>query len=305
MARIRSIKPELPQSESMGNVSRDARLTFVQLFTLADDEGRLRGNSRMLASLLFPYDDGEDGHVLTTAKDVEAWMVELERVGCILRYQIDTAYYVQICNWLIHQKIDKPSKSKIPVFVESSREVANALEVSSEEGIKDQGEEGIKDSASAPAAAGVVVVDLDPAEPDNPRAAPMPPREDPQQSVDPATVLSVALRKLGVDATFTHPAVQAWSQQNVDMAVLVAAVGLAREQKGPTAKLAPNYLVPIVEKLLNPPAASAQAYGKPAAAPIQVRKPQGMDPKGTDESYEQYDARIRAAEAARRQGPNP
>jgi hypothetical protein len=305
MARIRSIKPELPQSESMGNVSRDARLTFVQLFTLADDEGRLRGNSRMLASLLFPYDDGEDGHVLTTAKDVEAWMVELERVGCILRYQIDTAYYVQICNWLIHQKIDKPSKSKIPAFVESSREVANALEVSSEEGIKDQGEEGIKDSASAPAAAGVVVVDLDPAEPDTPRAAPMPPREDPQQSADPATVLSVALRKLGVDATFTHPAVQAWAQQGVDMAVLIAAVGLAREQKGPTAKLAPNYLVPIVEKLLNPPAASAQAYGKPTAAPIQVRKPQGMDPKGTDESYEQYDARIRAAESARRQGPNP
>jgi uncharacterized protein YdaU (DUF1376 family) len=151
----------------------------------------------------------------------------------------------------------------------------------------------------------VVVGECIPVEPDNPRAAAMPPREDPQQSVDPATVLSVALRKLGVDATFTHPAVQAWSQQNVDMAVLVAAVGLAREQKGPTAKLAPNYLVPIVEKLLNPPTASAQAYGKPAAAPIQVRKPQGMDPKGTDESYEQYDARIRAAEAARRQGPNP
>jgi hypothetical protein len=305
MARIRSIKPELPQSESMGNVSRDARLTFVQLFTLADDEGRLRGNSRMLASLLFPYDDGEDGHVLTTAKDVEAWMVELEREGCIVRYQIDTAYYVQICNWLIHQKIDKPSKSKIPPFVESSRVVANPLEVSSEEGIKDQGEEGIKDSASALAAAGVVVVDLDPAEPDNPRAAPMPPREDPQQSVDPATVLSVALRKLGVDATFTHPAVQAWSQQNVDMAVLVAAVGLAREQKGPTAKLAPNYLVPIVEKLLNPPAASTTSYAKPTAAPIQVRKPQGTDPKGTDESYAEYQARIDAAEASRRKALNP
>ena len=132
----------------------------------------------------------------------------------------------------------------------------------------------------------------------------MPPREDPQQSVDPATVLSVALRKLGVDATFTHPAVQAWAQQKTDMAVLVAAVGLAREQKGPTAKLAPNYLVPIVDKLLNPPAASAQAYGKPAAV-IQIRKPTGMDPKGTDESYEEYDARISAAEAARRKGSNP
>ena len=133
----------------------------------------------------------------------------------------------------------------------------------------------------------------------------MPPREDPQQSVDPATVLSVALRKLGVDATFTHPAVQAWVAQKTDMAVLIAAVGLAREQKGPTAKLAPNYLVPIVEKLLNPPAASAQAYGTPAAAPIQVRKPQGNDPKGTDESYAEYQKRMDAYEAARRKALNP
>jgi hypothetical protein len=289
----------------MGNVSRDARLTFVQLFTLADDEGRLRGNSRMLASLLFPYDDGEDGHVLTTAKDVEAWMVELEREGCIVRYQIDTAAYVQICNWLIHQKIDKPSKSKIPAFAESSREVANPLEVSSEEGIKDQGEEGIKDSASAPAAAGVVVVDLDPAEPDNPRAAAMPPREDPAESADPAIALTVALRKLGVDATFTHPAVQAWVAQKTDMAVLIAAVGLAREHKGETAKIHPNYLVPIVDKLLNPPAASSQSYGKPIAAPAQPRKPQGTDPKGTDESYAEYQARIDAAEASRRKALNP
>jgi len=305
MARIRSLKPELPQSESMGNVSRDARLTFIQLFTLADDEGRLRGNSRMLASLLFPYDDGEDGHVLTTAKDVEAWLVELERESCIVRYQIGAAPYVQISNWLIHQKIDKPSKSKIPSFDESSRIVAKPLEVSSEEGIKDQGEEGIKDSASAAAAADVVVGGDDlPTEPGNPRVGAMPAREEPAESTDPAIVLTVALRKLGVDATFTHPAVQAWATQKTDMAVLLAAVGLAREQKGLTAKIAPNYLVPIVDKLLNPPAASAQAYGKPAAV-IQIRKPQGTDPKGTDESYEEYDARIRAAEASRRKGSNP
>jgi hypothetical protein len=161
------------------------------------------------------------------------------------------------------------------------------------------------DSASAAAGADVVVVDPDPAEPDSPRAAAMPPREDLPESTDPAVVLSVALRKLGVNATFTHPTVQDWSTRKVPMAVLHAAVATAREQKGPVAKIPPNYLARIVEELLNPPAASAQAYGKPAAAPIQVRKPQGNDPKGTDESYEQYDARIRAAEAARRQGPNP
>lgn len=135
MARIRSIKPEFPQSESMGNVSRDARLTFIQLWTIADDEGRLRGNSRMLASLLFPYDDDAPGLI-------DGWLKELEDEGCIVRYTSGKQSYLQLCNWLVHQKIDKPSKSKIPPFDESSRIVAKPLEVSSEEGIKDQGEEG-------------------------------------------------------------------------------------------------------------------------------------------------------------------
>jgi hypothetical protein len=57
MARIRTIKPEFPQSESMGRISRDARLLFVQLWCICDDHGRTRAASRMLASLLFPYDD--------------------------------------------------------------------------------------------------------------------------------------------------------------------------------------------------------------------------------------------------------
>lgn len=124
MARIRTIKPEFPHSESMGNVSRDARLTFIQLWTLADDAGRLRGNSRMLASLLFPYDDD--------AKDlIEGWLTELERENCVQRYSIEGASYLQVCNWLKHQKIDKPSPSKLPRFDEASRIVAKAREASS------------------------------------------------------------------------------------------------------------------------------------------------------------------------------
>lgn len=141
MARIRSIKPEFPQSESMGNVSRDARLTFLQLWTIADDEGRLRGNSRMLASLLFPYDD--DAPSL-----IDTWLAELEKEGCIIRYKSTGQSYIQICNWLIHQKIDKPSKSKIPEFAEDSREFAKPREVSSEDQGRDQGKEGIKDQGA-------------------------------------------------------------------------------------------------------------------------------------------------------------
>src|SRR6267142_5385248 len=133
MARIRSIKPEFPQSESMGRVSRDARLCFVNLWTLSDDSGRLRGNSRMLASLLYPYADDAPGLI-------EGWLGELEREDCIVRYKIDSDHYLQLCNWLKHQKIDKPSKSKIPPPPEPSRNLASPRERSSEDqGSKDQG----------------------------------------------------------------------------------------------------------------------------------------------------------------------
>jgi hypothetical protein len=133
VARIRTIKPEFPQSESMGRVSRDARLLFIQLWTLADDSGRLRGSSRMLASLLFPYDDD--------AKDLmEGWLSELSSEGCICRYLIGSDHYIELCNWLKHQKIDKPSPSKIPASSEASqivREDSRAFAVGSR--IKDQG----------------------------------------------------------------------------------------------------------------------------------------------------------------------
>lgn len=118
MARIRTIKPEFPQSESMGRVSREARYCFILLWTIADDEGRLRGSSRMLASLLYPYDDD-------APKKIDGWLNELDREGCIIRYEADGNAYIQICKWLIHQKIDRPSKSKIPAFDESSRILAS------------------------------------------------------------------------------------------------------------------------------------------------------------------------------------
>ena len=130
MARIRTIKPEFPQSESMGNVSRDARLCFILLWTQADDEGRLRGSSRMLASLLFPYDTDVPGLI-------DGWLTELEREKCIFRYEVDSRHYIEITNWLLEQKIDHPSKSKLPQFEKIREDSRNSRESSAR--IKDQG----------------------------------------------------------------------------------------------------------------------------------------------------------------------
>lgn len=107
MARIRTIKPEFSQSESMGRVSRDARLTFVLLWTIADDQGRMRGNTRLLARSLFPYDDD-------ATERITEWLFELEREQCITRYGVDADSYVQINHWTDHQKIDRPTPSRFP-----------------------------------------------------------------------------------------------------------------------------------------------------------------------------------------------
>lgn len=150
MPRIRTIKPEFPHSESMGRVSRDARLTFVELWTLVDDSGRARGNSRMLASLLFPYDS--DAPEL-----IGSWLEELEREGCIIRYRAGAngSEYVAVTEWNEHQRIDKPSKSKFPPppepdsenVRESSRafvEPSEKLLVGPGPGSEDQDQEGTR-----------------------------------------------------------------------------------------------------------------------------------------------------------------
>ncbi|MGO9356297.1 MAG: hypothetical protein ACLP1D_01330 [Xanthobacteraceae bacterium] len=107
MARIRTIKPEFPQSETVGKLSRAARLLFLQLFTLVDDAGRARAAPRMLASLLYPYDDD-------AAEAIEGWLDELCRHGLVQRYAVGEARYLAVTHWSEHQKIDRPTPSRLP-----------------------------------------------------------------------------------------------------------------------------------------------------------------------------------------------
>lgn len=109
MPRIRTIKPEFSQSETIGKLSREARLLFIQLWTFVDDHGRARGSSRLIAASLYPYDDD----VLPM---IDGWFYELEANNCARRYTIDGDTYLEIQNWKKHQRIDNAGKSRIPEF---------------------------------------------------------------------------------------------------------------------------------------------------------------------------------------------
>jgi hypothetical protein len=77
--RIRTLKPETWQDEKIGRVSRDARLLFVGLITLADDDGRFRSLPTQVLGHIFPYD-------ADAPKKLERWMRELTDEGLVVIY---------------------------------------------------------------------------------------------------------------------------------------------------------------------------------------------------------------------------
>jgi hypothetical protein len=105
MPRIRSIKPEFWEDERIGTLSRDARLLYLGLISLADDEGRFRASSVLLRAQVFPYDH---------KTDVPAWMDELVAAGRVVRYSFDGETFGAIKTFPRHQKIDRPTPSKLP-----------------------------------------------------------------------------------------------------------------------------------------------------------------------------------------------
>jgi hypothetical protein len=107
MPRIRTIQPNFAHSNSIMHLSRDARLLFVQLWTVVDDCGRARASPADLAARLYPLDD--DAPAL-----LAVWLDELEGEGCIERYTVDDVDYARVVNWRKHQKIDRPTPSRLP-----------------------------------------------------------------------------------------------------------------------------------------------------------------------------------------------
>jgi hypothetical protein len=106
MSRKRQLPPDISQWASFKNVSRDARLLYLLLYTIADDEGRMREDPGYFAYYLFP---GETGFGLK----IEACLREIDREGMIGRYEVGRSRYLVILAWDI-QKIDHPTPSKLP-----------------------------------------------------------------------------------------------------------------------------------------------------------------------------------------------
>lgn len=112
MARIRSIKPEAFQSETLAEISLAAERTFFGLSTQVDDRGRIADKPASINGALWAERSEREPH---TAADLDLELKELEAVNAICRYVgCDGKRYLHFVTWDEHQRVDKPSKPRTP-----------------------------------------------------------------------------------------------------------------------------------------------------------------------------------------------
>ena len=103
--RSRLIRQDLYMDPALSACGLCTRFVFTGLFTLADDEGRLVDSERTIDAFLFPLTPERSGDSLAA----------LMRMGYILRYMAATGEpLIQIVDWSRWQRVEHPTRSKLP-----------------------------------------------------------------------------------------------------------------------------------------------------------------------------------------------
>jgi hypothetical protein len=114
MPRIRTVKPESLQHRKVGRLTdREFRL-WIGMLTQADDDGRLVADPGQLRLLTFGY------FPRVTVGDVEASIRSLAQVGLIRPYTVAGVQYADFPSWRDHQRINRPTPSRLPSYEEAT-----------------------------------------------------------------------------------------------------------------------------------------------------------------------------------------
>ena len=101
MARARNIKPGFFRNADLVELSFEARLLFIGLWTLADRSGRMEDRPKQIKMELFPAD----------SVDCDALLGQLASIGVIERYEHDGKRYLHVVNFAKHQNPHRDEKA--------------------------------------------------------------------------------------------------------------------------------------------------------------------------------------------------
>jgi hypothetical protein len=116
--RARNIKPGFFVNEDLAEIDASGRLLFIGLWCLADREGKLEDRPKRIKGEIFRFDG-------ISSQEVDALLNQLHEFQLIIRYEVDGVRFIQIPNFLKHQRPhynEKPSSipNPLPTKVESA-----------------------------------------------------------------------------------------------------------------------------------------------------------------------------------------
>lgn len=110
MAQRRMIYAQLAENQDFASMSDKAQKTYIFLIVLADDDGRLKGDSDWLRIKIFPYDPK------IKKENMQSFLKEIVKARLIVWYKAEEKYFIQHPNWTKFQilRADRKKDSDIP-----------------------------------------------------------------------------------------------------------------------------------------------------------------------------------------------
>ena len=102
--KIRSLRPEFFADGRMAQLSPMARILYMGLWCIADDEGRGRYQPKSIEGEVFPHED----------VDIRGLLGELVDMGRIVTYQVGAESYFHIPRFTDHQHPNRKVDSRLP-----------------------------------------------------------------------------------------------------------------------------------------------------------------------------------------------
>ncbi len=268
----RLVREGILSSERVNMLSCEAEVFYRRLMSVADDYGRFSANPALLRAALYPLR-------LETVSEagIDHLLADVERARLVRLYEVAGKRYLEILDFR-QQLRSKQSKYPDPPGTRDEAEEVDAQQMLSTctatahlgggggEVVSVSGGEGGAGAKERPGAAPPLHVQI-----------------------------ALALRGQGVSISSAHPKALAWAKQGVSVAQALEAASIARLRK-PQGSIAPNYLAPIIEEILNPrPAAGRDpTWWTSEPATLSKGRELGLNPS-PGEAMGDYRARINAA----------
>lgn len=118
MARIRTIKPEFWLDEDLASCNESTRLMAIGLLNQADDEGFFKAHTALLKAGIFPFTE--------PSVSIHDMLIQLSKIDYLRVFTAnDGKEYGEILGFTKHQRVNRPSPSKIKLLERLTEDSVN------------------------------------------------------------------------------------------------------------------------------------------------------------------------------------